>query len=232
MSLPHFTFLMSRKLYKHAISPCPTVFQLLKIAVLGSTRGTDLQAIIDAINGHRLKAEIVAVISNKKDAYILERAKKYRLPAFFLDPKGKSKEDYDHEILSVLEEKGADLIMLIGYMKIVTKVLIDIYPDKIINVHPSLLPKYGGGMDKDVHKAVLKAKEKVTGCTVHIVTEEVDKGPILLQRQVPVLSSDTAETLKIRVQQAEQTCLVKVLQLYAGNRIRIENNKAIVLPEN
>jgi len=204
---------------------------LLKIAVLGSTKGTDLQAIIDAINGARLKAEIVAVVSNKKDAFILQRAKKYRIPHIFLDPAGKSREEYDAEILKVLKEKGAELVLLIGYMRIVSSVFIEGYKNRIINVHPSLLPKFAGGMDVDVHKEVLKAREKVTGCTIHFVDENVDGGPIIMQREVNVLTSDTAETLKHRVQQAEQICLVKVLQLYANNQIKVVGNKVEILQE-
>jgi len=136
----------------------------INLAVLGSTKGTDLEAVLAALKAGELpNLDLKAVITNKEDAYILERAKSAGIPAFFLDPKNKTREEYDAEILKVLEEKKVDYILLIGYMKIITKVLVDKYQNKIINIHPSLLPKYAGGMDLNVHEEILKNREKESG---------------------------------------------------------------------
>ena len=185
----------------------------INLAVLGSTKGTDLEAVLAALKAGELpNLDLKAVITNKEDAYILERAKSAGIPAFFLDPKNKTREEYDAEILKVLEEKKVDYILLIGYMKIITKVLVDKYQNKIINIHPSLLPKYAGGMDLNVHEEILKNREKESGCTLHIVTEALDAGPIIKQRRVAVQPGETADTLKAKVQKAEQEIIIEYLK--------------------
>ena len=156
--------------------------QKINLAVLGSTRGTDMQAVIDAIEKKQLNAEIKLVISNKQDAFILERAKNHNLNAVFLGPKGKSREEYDTELIQLIEKYKIDLILLIGYMKILSKEFVDKYKNKCLNIHPSLFPAFAGGMDRNVHEEVLKAGVKETGCTLHFITEEADKKPILLQK--------------------------------------------------
>ena len=196
----------------------------LRIAVLASTRATDMQAIIDEINAGKLNAEIVCVISNKKDAYALERARKYNIPAIFIDPKGKSPEQYDEELLAKLEEYKPDLILLIGYNKYLTNKVIEKYRYKIMNIHPSLLPAFPG-WDKEVHKAVLDYGCKVTGCTLHFVDERIDAGPIILQKCVPVYDDDTVDTLKERVQKAEQEIILEGIRLFMSNELEIINNK-------
>jgi phosphoribosylglycinamide formyltransferase-1 len=184
---------------------------MINIGILGSTRGTDMQAIIDAIQQKKLTAEIKIVISNKEDAFILERARTHQLSAVYVNPQNNSREDYDKKISEILHAHHVNLIILIGYMRILSNPFIAEWREKIINVHPSLLPAFAGGMDQNVHQAVLDSGVKETGCTVHYVTEEVDAGPILLQKKCDVLPNDTVETLKTRVQQLEGDALVEVI---------------------
>ncbi len=191
---------------------------LIRIAVLGSTRGTDLQAILDSQQAGTLQpAKVVLVISNKPAAYILERAQQANVKTVVIPSKGKSREDFDRELLQVLQDHRIDLVLLIGFMRILSPTVIDQYPQRIMNIHPSLLPKYAGGMNMDVHAEVLKNKETITGCTLHYVTSTVDEGPIVLQKEVPVLPNDTPETLKTRVQQAEQVALLEGIKLFASH---------------
>ncbi|CDZ77880.1 Phosphoribosylglycinamide formyltransferase [Legionella massiliensis] len=185
---------------------------MIRLAILGSTRGTNLTAIVEAINQKRLNASIELIISNKSNALILERAANFGLNALFVNPKGLSREDYDKHLSQILKESKIDLIVLIGYMRILSPLFVSDWEKKIINIHPSLLPAYSGLMNLDVHQAVLDAAETVTGCTVHVVNEEVDAGPIILQKSCPVLKDDTAESLKDRVQQLEGSALVEAIQ--------------------
>jgi phosphoribosylglycinamide formyltransferase-1 len=204
----------------------------IRLAVLGSTRGTDLQAIIDAIKSGLLKAEIVCVISNKKDAYILERAKQHGIEALFINPKGLTREEYDKLIMDEIEKRSpVDLILLIGYMRILSNQFVKKYKWRIINIHPSLLPAFAGGMDLNVHKAVLDYGVKVTGCTLHFVDEGVDTGPIILQKPVMVDDDDTPETLKAKVQKAEQEVLIEAIKLFQRGLIRIEGRRVRILKE-
>jgi phosphoribosylglycinamide formyltransferase-1 len=196
----------------------------IRIAVLASTKATDMQAIIDEINSGKLIAEIVCLVSNKKDAYALERAKKYNIPAIFLDPKGKNNEEYDEELLKILDNYKPDLILLIGYNKYLTRKVIENFRYKIMNIHPSLLPAFPG-WDKNVHKAVLDYGCKVTGCTLHFVDERIDAGPIILQKCVPVYDDDTVETLKERVQKAEQEIILEGIRLFMKDLLEVKDGK-------
>lgn len=182
---------------------------MIRLGILGSTRGTNMLAIIDAIKQKKLMAKIDIVISNKADAPILERAKLHDLSAQFINPKELSREAYDEKISTLLQQRGIDLIVLIGYMRILSDAFVTKWENKMINVHPSLLPAFAGKMDLDVHEAVLASGVKETGCTIHFVTHEVDAGPIIVQKTCPVLLTDTAETLKTRVQQLEGDALVQ-----------------------
>ncbi len=193
----------------------------LKLGVLASTKGTDLQAIIDAVRDGKLNAEICCVISNKEDAYALERARNHGIEAVFISPKGKTREEFDKEIAKELEKRGVRLVCLIGYMRIVSEWFVAKYRNRIMNVHPSLLPKFAGGMDTNVHEEVLKAGEKETGCTIHFVTEEVDSGPIIIQKKVPVLPNDTPDTLKERVQAAEKIAYVEAIQMFIDGKLKL-----------
>ncbi|MDP3765993.1 MAG: phosphoribosylglycinamide formyltransferase [Nanoarchaeota archaeon] len=201
---------------------------MLRLGILASTRATDMQAIIDAISSKKLNSIIGVVISNKKDAYALERARKHNIKAVFIDSKGKDREQYDKEVAKVLDKNKVDLILLIGYMRILSAWFVRKYKDKIINIHPSLLPKYAGGMDRAVHEEVLKNKEKVTGCTLHFVDESVDAGPIIMQKEVKISNDETVDSLKEKVQKAEQEIIIKALDLYNKGKIKVEGNKVII----
>ena len=185
---------------------------MIRLGVLGSTKGTDLLPILEAIQGGVLNASVLVVISNKKGAPLLEKAKKYNVDHFFISHKNKTREAFDKEISERLKEKEVDLVLLVGFMRILSERFVIDWYGKIINVHPSLLPKYAGGMNEDVHGQVLKAGDKETGCTVHLVTERVDEGPILVQKKCPVLAEDTVSSLKERVQKLEGKALVEVIK--------------------
>ena len=186
-----------------------------KIIVLASGSGTNLQAIIDAIKSNRLNnVHIAAVISNKKNAFALERAKNAGIETIFLNPKDFTNNiDYDKKLIELISNYKVDLIVLAGYMKILTENFVSTFPNKIINIHPALLPDFGGkGMyGKNVHEAVLNSGVKESGCTVHFVTNEVDAGPIIAQRRVPVIPGDTVDSLSKRILKEEHELLVEAI---------------------
>ena len=190
---------------------------MIKLGVIGSTKGTDLQAVLDAVGSGELNAEVSVVLSNQKNAYILERAENHNVPAVFVSHKGKTREEFDAEMTGVLKEYGVDLVLLVGFMRILSAGFCREWQNKLLNVHPSLLPKYAGGMDTNVHEEVLKNGDTETGCTIHFVTDEVDGGPILVQKKCNVESDDTAETLKIKVQQLEGEAFIEVINLISYN---------------
>ncbi|MFC6644372.1 phosphoribosylglycinamide formyltransferase [Granulicella cerasi] len=184
----------------------------LKVAVLGSTRGTAMQGLLNAIREKSLDVELVLVLSDRENAGILERAQLHNVPSLWIPAKGVSREAWEAEATKALRAVGADLVLMIGFMRIVTPQFVNDWRGKLLNVHPSLLPLFAGGMNMDVHAAVLAAGVDETGCTIHHVTEEVDGGPIVLQMRCPVLPGDTPETLKDRVQALEQQAFVEVLR--------------------
>tara|TARA_B110000116_G_scaffold8485_1_gene7151 strand:+ start:189 stop:773 length:585 start_codon:yes stop_codon:yes gene_type:complete len=190
---------------------------MIKLGVIGSTKGTDLCAIFDAIKTGELNAQACVVISNRKSAYILERAKKHNVPAVFISHKGKSREAFDAEITSLLKEYNVDLVLLIGFMRILSAEFCREWRDRLLNVHPSLLPKYAGGMDTNVHKDVLNNGETETGCTIHYVTDALDGGPILIQKKCNVEPDETVETLKTKVQKLEGEAFIEAIQLIQNN---------------
>jgi len=195
----------------------------VRIGVLASGRGSNLQAIIDAIEAGKLDASIVLVLSNKKDAVALERARKHGLADVFLDPKPfagqpDSREAYDRAVLDVLRKHDVELVLLAGYMKIVTPVLVKAYEHRMMNIHPSLLPSFPG---LDVQKKALEHGVKLSGCTVHFVTDGVDEGPIIIQAAVPIVEGDTAETLAARILVEEHKIYPKAVQLYAEGRLNV-----------
>jgi phosphoribosylglycinamide formyltransferase-1 len=187
---------------------------MIRLGILGSTRGSSMLPIIEAIKQNQLSAQINVVISNKP-AFILQQAAKYNIPTQFLDPKNKTREEYDQEVSKILTQYQVDLVILIGYMRILSLQFVTNWRDKIINIHPSLLPAFAGGMDLDVHQAVLASGVKETGCTVHVVTREVDAGPIVVQKKCQVLKDDTVETLKQRVQALEGNALITAIDLFS-----------------
>jgi phosphoribosylglycinamide formyltransferase-1 len=204
--------------------------EALRVAVLASGRGSNLQAVIDAIEAGTVQAKIAAVISNKKEAPALERARRHGLSGLFVDPKpyaGRpdSREAYDRELLTVLRQQDVELVLLAGYMKIVTGILVEGFANRMMNIHPSLLPSFPG---LDVQKKAIEWGCKVAGCTVHFVTEGVDEGPIILQAAVPVLDDDTPETLAARILEQEHKIYPRAVQLFAEGRLRVEGRRVFI----
>ena len=212
---------------------------IINIGVLASTKASDLQSVIDAIEAKNLDVKISVVISDKNDAYALERARKHNIEAVFIDAKAEDlmkiedKEErriaFDTKVSEVLDKHKVDLILAIGYMRIISKWFVDKYKNKIMNIHPSLLPAFAGGMDKDVHAEVLKLGIKETGCTLHFVDESVDKGPIILQKKVPIENDETVETLKEKVQKAEQEVIIRAIKLFDEGRLKVERGKVEIV---
>lgn len=202
----------------------------LRVAVLASGRGSNLQTIIDAIAAGQIQATIVAVISNKRDAPALERARAHGLLDLFIDPKpfaGRpdSRDAYDRAILEILEQRHVELVLLAGYMKIVTGVLVNAYVNRMMNIHPSLLPSFPG---LDVQKKAIDWGCKLAGCTVHFVTEGMDEGPIILQAAVPILDGDTPDALAARILVQEHKIFPRAVQLFAERRLRVEGRRVVI----
>ncbi|WP_409227635.1 phosphoribosylglycinamide formyltransferase [Gudongella sp. SC589] len=205
----------------------------VRIGVLVSGGGTNLQAIIDACQEGDIKGRIVLVISNKKDAYAIERAAEGGIRSEFVSPSIFKGEDYDRRLMELFEEEGVQLVVLAGYLRVLSPLFIDGFRNRIINIHPSLIPKFCGKgfYGERVHSAVLESGDRETGATVHIVDEGTDTGPILLQEVVPVRKDDTVETLKKRVLQVEHRILVKALGdmcLKLGNENNGGNHEASI----
>ncbi len=199
------------------------IADMFKIAVLASTKGTDLQAIIDEIKAGKMPGiELSAVISNKENCYAMQRAKEQGFKTFFVNPKNKTREEFDFEIGDILEREKIDLIVLVGYMRILTPAFVRKFPKRIINVHPALIPKFCGPkfFGSNVHEAVLTAGEKETGMTIHYVDEGVDTGEIILQKTCPVSPDDTPETLKTKVQALEKKWYPEVVRKIATSTSR------------
>ena len=188
----------------------------MKLAVLGSTNGTDLVPVVDAERSGSLSASVDVIISNNESSGILKKARHYGIENYFICHKNKKRGVFDFEMSQILENKKIDLILLIGFMRILSPGFVDRWGGKIINVHPSLLPKYAGGMNNDVHESVLAAGDKETGCTIHLVTKEVDGGPILLQKSCPVFENDSVESLKERVQELEGKAFIEVINNWSN----------------
>lgn len=185
----------------------------LRLGVLVSGSGSNLQRVIDASMSGQIESKVVCVIANKEGAYGLERARMSQIPAWFEDPKSP---DYDRDVLKRLEEHEVDLVVLAGYLKIIPKELIEKYRGRMINIHPSLLPKYGGKgyYGIRVHEAVIAAGEQESGATVHYVDEGIDTGCTILQRSVPVHEGDTPKDLAERVlHEVEHRILVEAIGL-------------------
>ena len=203
----------------------------LKIAVLVSGGGTNLQAIIDKIaSGEITNTEIALVFSNNRKAYALERAKMAGIPAKALSPKKfENREAFNDAVLEVIEESKADLIVLAGCLMYIPPKLIEKYHNRIINIHPSLIPSFCGKgyYGLTVHEKALERGVKVTGATVHFVDEVLDNGPIILQKAVMIEEGDTPEVLQRRVmEQAEWVILPKAIDLIANGKISVENGIA------
>ena len=206
---------------------------MLKIGVLVSGGGTNLQAILDAIDaGEITNAEVDIVISNNASAYALERARKHDIEAICIAPKDyPDREAFHKALLSKLQERGVDLIVLAGYLVAIPPMMVEAYPNKIINIHPSLIPSFCGTgyYGLKVHEAALERGVKVVGATVHFVDEGTDTGPIILQKAVEVHNGDTPEVLQRRVmEQAEWKILPHAIDLIANGKVEVEGHRTIV----
>ncbi len=204
-----------------------------RIGVLASGGGTNLQCIIDACERGEIDGEVAVVISNVPEAFALERARKHRIDAYAFPHKGVTREQHEADVIGCLDQHSADLVVLAGYLRILTPLFIDKYAGRLMNTHPALLPSFGGsGMHGlNVHRAVLAYGCKVSGCTIHFVTLDVDGGPIILQKAVPVLEDDTPETLQERVLKEEHKLLPRAVQLYAAGKLRLEGRRVRILEQ-
>lgn len=207
---------------------------MLNIAVFISGGGTNLQAIINAVKENKINGKIKLVFSNRKNAYGLIRAQNESIDTFYLNRKKFfSNEKYDERILEELERKNIDLIVLAGYLNILSLKLVSKYSNRIINIHPSLIPSFCGDgfYGENVHKAVIKSGVKFTGATTHFVDENVDTGAIILQDVVPVLINDDFETVAKRVLEIEHEILVKTVKAFCDNKIVFKDNRAFIVEE-
>lgn len=198
-----------------------------RIAVLASGNGSNLQEIINAVErGDIRNAEVALVISDKKDAFALERARQKNIPALYFDPEMyATRDDYDRGLVTYLEKRQIDLVVLAGFMRMLTPYFILSFPERILNIHPSLLPSFPG--TNSVADA-LAYGVKVTGCTVHFVDEGMDTGPIILQKAVPVYDDDTVETLHNRIHAAEHVLFPRAINLVLEDRVTIVGRRCII----
>jgi phosphoribosylglycinamide formyltransferase-1 len=193
---------------------------VLNLGVLASGRGSNFQSIIDEIEAGRLNASIKILIVDNSDAYAIERAKKHSIEYLYINPKDfSSKDDFFRKIADELMARDVDLVVLAGFMRIVRKPLIDAFANKIMNIHPALLPSFHGlhGQKQAVDYGV-----RISGCTVHFVDEGMDTGPVIIQAAVPVSPDDTEETLSARILKLEHKIFPEAIRLYAEGRLKVE----------
>jgi phosphoribosylglycinamide formyltransferase-1 len=198
----------------------------LRLGVLLSGSGTNLQALIDAIAAGRLHATIAVVVSNVPDAAGLERARRHGIAAVALDHRGApSRAAYDTEVVAALRAHDVELVVLAGFMRLVTPVLLDAYPHRVVNVHPALLPAFPG---LHAERQALAYGARLTGVTVHFVDEKTDHGPIIAQAAVPIAPDDTEATLHARVQRQEHRLYPLAIQLIAEGRVRVDGRRVVI----
>lgn len=192
----------------------------LNLGVLASGRGSNFQAIIDEIAAGKLKAALQLLIVDNPDSYAIERARRHSIDYLYINPKDfASKDDFFSAIAGALKERDIELVVLAGFMRIVRKPLIDAFPNRIINIHPALLPAFPGLHSQ---KQALDYGVRFSGCTVHFVDTGMDTGPVIIQAVAPVLPSDTEETLSGRILELEHRILPEAIRLYSEGRLRIE----------
>lgn len=197
------------------------------IAVLVSGNGTNFQAIIDAIESGRIRnARIACLVSNKADAFALERAKKHNVSTHVLNHKDyPDRKAYDTALVALLQQQGVQLVVLAGFMRLLSPIMIDAFPNAIINIHPALLPAFPG---LDAQQQAFDYGVRYTGCTVHFVDSGTDTGPIILQAVVPILGSDTVETLTQRIHGEEHRTYVEAVRLFCAGQLKVEGRKVII----
>ena len=199
---------------------------MVNIGVLASGRGTNLQEIIEAVEEGRIEGEISIVVSDNPDAYALKRGKQYNIDTQYIDFKEfKSREDYDKKVVECLKEKEVELVVLAGYMRILTPHFIKTYKNKIMNIHPALLPSFPG---LHAQRQAIGYGVKVSGCTVHFVDEGMDSGPIILQQAVEVKDDDSEESLAERILREEHQIFPQAIQLFSQGRLIIKGRKVFI----
>jgi len=197
---------------------------LRRLGILLSGRGSNFEAIAENVAAGRLEAEIAAVISNRPEARGLEIARERALPAVVIPSKGVPREEYDVQVVAELRNRGVELVCLAGFMRLLTAEFCRAFPLRILNVHPSLLPAFPG---LEAQKQALEHGVKISGCTVHFVDERLDAGPIVLQASVPVLDTDTADTLAARILKEEHRIYSQAIRIVLSGRWRIEGRRVI-----
>jgi phosphoribosylglycinamide formyltransferase-1 len=199
----------------------------VRVGVLASGRGTDFQSLVDARDRKELDADLAVLISNVPGAAVLERARRAGVPAVTIDhrPFGKDREAFERAVVKVLREHRVELVVFAGFMRIVTAYLVSEFPNRIINIHPSLLPAFPGA---HAHRDVLAAGAKVSGCTIHFVDASVDGGPYIFQKAVAVLDGDSEETLEARILEWEHRLLPLAVRLFAEGRLKVEGRRVRV----
>jgi phosphoribosylglycinamide formyltransferase-1 len=231
MVAPESAFPKSPAFSPQNSSPESTQTPLPRIAVLASGRGTNLQALIDAIARGDLAAHIALVICNHVGAPALERAAEHGLQTRLISRRDySSREEQQAAMLAALEEAQVALVVLAGFDRILDASIVRAFPQRLVNIHPSLLPAFAGGMAPRPQADALAYGVKISGCTAHLVTEEIDAGPILAQVTVPVLEDDSVETLSARILEQEHRVLPQVVGLLLAAKVQIEGRRACILP--
>jgi phosphoribosylglycinamide formyltransferase-1 len=201
----------------------------LRLGILASGSGTNLQAIIDAIENGQVPAEIRVVLSNRPGSKALERAERHGVPTEIVDHKAfSSREAFDAHVVGVLRDKDADLVCLAGFDRLLSAVFIRAFPERILNIHPALLPAFPG---LHAQRQALEYGVRIAGCTVHIVDEETDHGPIVIQAAVPVYSDDTVEELTARILAEEHRIYPEAICLFAEGKVRVEGRRVKIVDE-
>ena len=199
---------------------------MINIGVLASGRGTNLQAIIEAVKEGKIEGRISIVISDNRDAFALKSAKQNNIETEYINFKSfKNREDYDKEIMECLKEKDIDLVVLAGYMRILSSYFIKMYKNRIMNIHPALLPSFPG---LHAQRQAVEYGVKISGCTVHFVDEGVDSGPVILQKAVEVKDNDTEESLAERILKEEHQIYPRAIQLFCQGRLIIKGRRVFI----
>jgi len=197
---------------------------LKKLGILLSGRGSNFEAIAESIQAGRLKAEIAIVVSNRADAPGFESARRRGLNAKLIPSKGRIREEHDREVITALKDAAVDLICLAGYMRLLSPDFVRAFPNRILNIHPSLLPAFPG---LDAQKQALEYGAKVSGCTVHIVDEHLDHGPIIVQKTVPVLETDDEHSLSARILEQEHIAYAEAIRLILSGEVEVLGRKVV-----
>ncbi len=198
--------------------------ELKKLGILLSGRGSNFEAIADSVRAGHLPAEIAIVISNRADAPGLESARRQGLNARLIPSKGRVREEHDREVIAALKEAQVDLVCLAGYMRLLSPEFVRAFPNRILNIHPSLLPAFPG---LEAQRQALEHGVKVSGCTVHFVDEHLDHGPIILQKTVPVLEGDDEHTLSARILEQEHIAYTEALRLLLSGEVEVQGRRVV-----